>query len=79
MNFYRTLILSEFNHDPAFYLTSPSLSYSIMLDLSKRSFEVMTDKNMINILIKNIKAGICFGTEKYAESNSNSTKHGLIL
>lgn len=74
--YYRRIILNYFNIDPIYYFSAPQLSYNIMLDRSKRNFKIMTDPNMLTLVIKNIRAGMAYGTANLTVANNEFCKTG---
>lgn len=74
-NYYRKMVLKTYHHDPVYFPSLSSLTYSIMLDFSQESFQIMSDISMINLINKNIRAGLSFGTTTFAEANNPFTKN----
>lgn len=70
---FRYTCKTNYNLDPSFYLTAPSLSFDAMLLLSKVKLELIEDKDfqeIIRLIQKGIRGGVCQVSTKYAKANN---------
>lgn len=73
---FRHSCFERWGIDPAFFITTASLSYNIMLDYTKEKLHLMTDLNMINLIKNNIRGGISNASLRYSESNNEYLEGG---
>lgn len=55
---FRRICLEKYNLDPAHYYTAPGLAWDAMMKLTGARLELLTDKDMIDMLGKGIRGGI---------------------
>lgn len=67
---FRKTCKFNYNLDPAFYLTAPSLSFDAMLLKTKVKLDLLSDLEMIRMIQKGIRGGICLCSKRYAKSNN---------
>lgn len=67
---FRKTCKINYDLDPAFYLTAPSLSFDAMLLKTKVKLELLSDLEMIRMIQKGIRGGICLCSKRYAKSNN---------
>ncbi|KAL0809898.1 hypothetical protein ABMA28_002311 [Loxostege sticticalis] len=68
---FRKTCKINYDLDPAFYLTAPSLSFDAMLLKTKVKLELLSDLEMIRMIQKGIRGGICLCSKRYAKSNNH--------
>ena len=61
--------------DPAYFLTTPGLSWRVCLKKTGVELELLTDENMFLIYEKGIHGGICNKVHSYAEANNKYMKN----
>ena len=67
---FRNTCLKAYGLDPAWYLTSPGLSWDAMLKLTEIELELLSDYNMVLMIEKGIRGGISECTKRYAKANN---------
>lgn len=67
---FRITCKRNYSLDPAFYLTAPSISFDAMLLKTKVKLELITNLEMIRMIQKGIRGGICLCPKRYAKSNN---------
>lgn len=67
---FRNLCLKNYNLDPAYYVTSPSLSWDAMLFYTRVELELINDLEIYQMLEKGIRGGLAQCTHRYAEANN---------
>ena len=66
---FRNLCLKDYNLDPAYFLSAPSLAFEGMLKTNKVRIELFTDIDMIKITQKAIRGGLTQVVERHAVTN----------
>ena len=66
---FRYLCLRDYDLDPAYFLSSPSLAFEAMLKTTKARIELFTDIDMILITEKAIRGGLTQVVERHAVGN----------
>ena len=56
--------------DPAHFLSAPGLAWQACLKKTKVKLELLTDIDMLLMVEKGIKGGICQATHRYAKANN---------
>ena len=72
---FRNVCLTNYQLDPAHYLTSPSLAWDSMLKLTKIELDLINDYNMYLMIEKGIRGGISQCVTRYCKANNKYTKH----
>lgn len=67
---FRKTCKNNYCLDPAFYLTAPSLSFDAMLLQTKVKLELISDFEIVRLIQKGIRGGICLCPTRYAVSNN---------
>lgn len=67
---FRKTCMNNYHLDPAFYITAPSLSFDAMLYMCKIKLELISDLEIIRMIQKGIRGGICLCPKRYAMSNN---------
>ena len=82
---FRSLCLKEYQLDPAYFVSTPSLAYEAMLKITKAKIELFTDIDMVLMTEKGISGGLTqvikkdgIANNKYLSSYDN-TKKSLYL
>lgn len=82
---FRMTCKTHYSLDPAFYLTSPSLSFDAMLLKTGVRLELVDNLEIIRIIQKGIRGGICMCSKRHAKANNpymesyDSTKRDSFL
>lgn len=67
---FRKTCKLHYGLDPAFYLTTPSFSFDAMLLKTKVKLELISNLEIIRMIQKGIRGGICLCPRRYAKSNN---------
>ena len=67
---FRDVCIKNYGLDPAWYYTSPSLSWDAMLKLTKVKLELLTDINMLLMFEQGVRGGVSQISTRYAEANN---------
>ena len=65
MRNYRDTTYEEFGLDPCHYISSPQLSFDIMLRETKVELELMHDNDMLNFIESSLRGGLSYVNERY--------------
>lgn len=67
---FRQFSLSNYGLDPCHYVTSPSLSFDAMKKFTKIKLELMTDYDMTQFVIRNIRGGLSQCNVHHSKANN---------
>jgi hypothetical protein len=67
---FRELSLKHHGLDPAHYISSPGLSWDAMLKFTKIELELLTDQNMLLMIMEEIRNGLSCIMKRYVEANN---------
>ena len=67
---FRSLCLKEYQLDPAYFVSTPSLAFEAMLKITKAKIELFTDINMVLMTEKGIRGGLTQVVKKHAIANN---------
>ncbi len=82
---FRDLSLKRYGLDPAHYILSPGLSWDAMLKYTGIELELLTDQDMLLMIMEGIKGGLSCIMNRYVEANNkyminyNPTKESSFL
>ena len=65
--------MSQFQLDPSHFVSSPGLSWSAMLKMTKVKLQLLTDIDMLNFVeqgLRGLRGGISFIGHRYAVANN---------
>ena len=68
---FRTVCLENYKLDPAWYYTSPGLSWDAMLKLTKVKLELLHDYDMLLMIEKGIRGGISSVITRHGSANNS--------
>ena len=67
---FRNMCLEKYQLDSAYFLSAPGLAWQACLKKTGAKLELITDYDIILMIEKGIRGGICEGTHKYAKANN---------
>ena len=67
---FRSLCLKEYQLDPAYFVSTPSLAFEAMLKITKAKIELFTDIDMILMTEKEVRGGLTQVIRKYGVANN---------
>ena len=67
---FRSLCLKEYQLDPAYFVSTPSLALEAMLNITKAKIELFTDIKMVLMTEKGIRGGLTQVVKKRAIANN---------
>ena len=82
---FRSLCLREYQLDPGYYVSTPSLTFDAMLKITGAKIELFTDIDMVLMTEKGIRGGLTQTIKKYAVANNkyldnyDKTKDSIYL
>ena len=82
---FRSLCLKEYQLDPAYFVSIPSLAFEAMLKITKAKIELFTDIDMVLMTEKGIRGGLTQVVKKHAIANNkylptyDKTKKSVFL
>ena len=68
------MCLELYKFFPAYFLSAPGLAWKAALKKSKVKLDLLTDIDMLLIVEKGIRGGICHSNYQYAKANNKYTK-----
>ena len=67
---FRNICLENYSLDPAWYFTSPGLSWDVLLKHSEETLELLTDRDKLLLFEKGIKGGISMIPNRFGKANN---------
>ena len=67
---FRNVSLENYSLDPAWYYTSPGLSWDALLKHSKINLELLNDVDMLLLIEKGIRGGTSMISNRYGKANN---------
>ena len=74
-NNFRNMCLEEYELDPAHFLSLPGLASRACLKKTNIALELFTDCDMLLMVEKGIRGGICHSIHRYAKANNKCMKN----
>ena len=71
---FRDMCLKEYKLDTAHFLLLPGLAWQACLKKTNVELELLTDYDMLLMVEKGIRGGICHSTQRYAKANNKYMK-----
>ena len=71
---FRNICMENYSLDPAWYYTSPGLSWDALLKHSKVKLELLTDPDMLLMFEKGIRGGISMISNRHGRANNKYMK-----
>ena len=75
---FRNKCIEIFELDPAHFLSVPGLAWQACLKKTGVELELLTDIEMLLIVEKDIRCGICHTIHRYAKANNKYMKNAII-
>ena len=72
---FRNKCLEIYELDPIYFVSAPGLAWQACLKKTEVKLELITDYDMILMIEKGIRGGICQATHRYAKSNNKYMKN----
>ena len=66
---FRSLCLKEYQLDPAYFVSTPSLALEAMLKITKAKIDLFTDINMVLMTEKGIRGSLTQVVKKHGFAN----------
>ena len=67
---FRYMCIKEYKLDPAHFISLPGLAWQTCLKKTNIELELLTDYDMLLMLEKGIRGGICHSVHRYAKANN---------
>ena len=71
----RNMCIKVYELDPAYFFSAPGLAWEVCLKKTEVKLELLTDVDMLLMVEKGIRGGICHGIYRYAKANSKYMKN----
>ena len=71
---FRDMCLNEYELDPAHFLSLPGLAWQACLKKINIELELLTDYDMLSMVEKGTRGGICHSIQRYAKANNKYMK-----
>ena len=72
---FRNMCLEIYELDPVYFVSAPGLAWQACLKKTGVKLELITDYDMILMIEKGIRGGICQATHRYAKANNKYMKN----
>ena len=72
---FRNMCLSIYELDPVYFVSAPGLAWQACLKKTGVKLELITDYDMILMIEKNVRGGICQAKHGYAKANNEYMKN----
>ena len=72
---FRNMCLEIYELDPVYFVSAPGLAWQPCLKKAEVKLELLTDYEMILMIEKEIRGGICQATHRYAKANNKYLKN----
>ena len=76
---FRDMCLKEYELDPAHFVSLPGLAWQACLKKTNIELELLTNYDMLLMVEKGIRGGICHSIHRYAKANNNICKIIIIM
>ena len=72
---FRNMRIKVYELDPAHFLSAPGLAWQASLKKTEVELELLTDVDMLLMIKKGIRGGICHAIHRYAKANNKYMKN----
>ena len=72
---FRNKYLEIYGLDPIYFVSAPGLAWQACLKKTEVKLELLTDYDMILMIEKGIRGGICQATHRYVKANNKYMKN----
>ena len=72
---FRNMCIKVYELDPAHFLSAPGLAWQACLKKTEVKLELLTDADMLLMVEKGIRGGICHAVYRYAKANNKYMKN----
>ena len=72
---FRNMCIKVYEFDPAHFLSAPGLAWQACLKKTELKLELLTDVDMLLVVEKGIRGGICNAIYRYAKANNKCMKN----
>ena len=72
---FTTKCLEIYELDPIYFVSAPRLAWQACFKKTEVNLELITDYDMILMIEKGIRGGICQATHRYAKANNKYMKN----
>ena len=72
---FRNKCIEIYELDPAHFLSAPGLAWQACLKKTGVKLELLTDIDMLLMVEKGIRGGICYAIHRYAKANNKYMKN----
>ena len=72
---FRNMCLEIYELDPVYFVSAPGLAWQTCLKKTGVKLELITDYDMLLMIEKGIRGGICQATHRYAKANNKYMKN----
>ena len=72
---FRDMCIKEYELDPAHFVSLPGLAWQAYLKKTNIELELLTDYDMLLMVEKGIRGGICHSIHRYAKANNKYTQN----
>ena len=72
---FRNICLDIYELDPVYFVSSPGLACQACLKKTEVKLELLTDYDMILMIEKSVRGGICQATHQHAKENNKHLKN----
>ena len=71
---FRNKCIEIYELDPAHFLSAPGLAWQARLKNTRVKLELLTDNDMLMMIDKGIRGGICHAIHRYSKENNKYIK-----
>ena len=72
---FRNMCLEIYEPDPIYFVSAPGLAWQACLKKTEVKLELITDYDMLLMIEKGIRGGICQAAHRYAKANNKYMKN----
>ena len=72
---FRNMCLGKYELDPTYFVSAPGLAWQTCLKKTGVKLELLTDSDMLLMVEKGTRGGICQATQMYAKANNKYMKN----